>query len=193
MKAHQESGQRIKINNNPENPAKTGVEEFEKLKNELEAKTKLAEERLNQIKYLQADFDNYRKQFEKEKERIMELANENLIKDLLVTLDDLERASRSTQKEGGNEGLIMLYRNFLKLLEDYGLRRIEAVGRKFDPYHHEAVLSEKSDKEDGTVVEEIQPGYAFKSKIIRPSRVKVACNKQQEVSTENGKGKNNRN
>lgn len=148
-----------------------------KLEKELEEKTKSAEERLNQLKYLQADFDNYRKKFEKEKEKIIELANENLIKELLVIVDDFERALKSPENEK-NQGLIVLYRNLLKILEDQGLKKIEALGKKFDPYYHEALLKEKSNKEDGIILEEIQPGYMLKSKVIRYSKVKVAENNQ---------------
>lgn len=151
-------------------------EKVETLKKELEEKTKLAEERLNQLKYLQADFDNYRKNFEKEKEKIIELANENLVKELLVVVDDFERALQSIENEKDKEGLIMLHKKFFKVLENQGLKKIEAVGKKFDPYHHEALSKEKSDKEDGVVLEEIQPGYVLKSKVIRHSKVKVADN-----------------
>lgn len=157
-------------------------EKIENLQRELEGKTKLAEERLNQLKYLQADFDNYRKNFEKEKEKIIEFANENLIKELLVIVDDFNRALQSLDKEG----LIMLYKNFFKILENHGLRKIEVLGKKFDPYHHEALLKEESDKEDGIVLEEIQPGYMLKSKIIRHSKVKVADNKSIEGTVKNG-------
>lgn len=159
---------------------------IENLQKELDEKTKFAEEKLNQLKYLQADFDNYRKNFEKEKEKIIELANENLIKELLVIIDDFERALQSLENEKNKEGLIMLHENFFKILENYGLKKIEALGKKFDPYYHEVLLKEKSDKEDGIILEEIQPGYMLKSKIIRHSKVKVADNKPIEADIKNG-------
>lgn len=152
-------------------------EKVETLQKELEEKIKLAEERLNQLKYLQADFDNYRKNFEKEKEKIIEFANENLIKELLVVVDDFERALKLIKNEKNKEGLIIIHKNFFKILENHGLKKIEALGKKFDPYYHEALLKEKSDKEDGIILEEIQPGYIFKSKVIKHSKVKVADNK----------------
>ena len=151
-------------------------EKVENLQKELGEKIKLVEERLNQLKYLQADFDNYRKNFEKEKEKIIELANENLMKELLVVVDDLERALQSIENERNKEGLIMLHKNLVKALENHGLKKIEALGKKFDPHHHEALLTVKSEKEEGMVVEELQPGYMLKSKIIRHSKVKVADN-----------------
>ena len=154
-------------------------EKVEKLQKELEEKTKLAEERLTQLKYLRADFDNYRKNFEKERKIIMELADENLIKELLVIIDDFERALQSMENEKNKEGLEILRKNFLKILESRGLKKIESLGKKLDPYYHDALLKQKSDKEDGTVLEEIQPGYMLKSKVIRHSKVKVAVNKPE--------------
>jgi len=154
-------------------------EKVKKLQKELEEKTKVAEDRLNQLKYLQADFDNYRKFFEKEKGKLIELANENLIKELLVINDDFERILQLIENEKNKEGLKLLHKNFLKILENQGLKKIEALGKKFDPYYHEALLKEKSDKEDGIVLEEIQPGYMLKSKIVRHSKVKVADNKSK--------------
>jgi len=153
------------------------AEKIERVQKELEEKTKLAEERLNQLKYLQADFDNYRKFFEKEKEKIIELANENLIKEFLVINDDFEKALRSIENEKNKKGLELLHKNFLKILENHGVKKIDALGKIFNPYYHEALLKEKSDKEDGIILEEIQPGYMLKSKIIRHSKVKVADNK----------------
>lgn len=161
-------------------------EKVETLQKELEEKTKLAEERLNQLKYFEADFDNYRKNFEKEKEKIIELANENLIKELLVIVDDFERALQLIENEKNKEGLIMLHKNFLRVLESHGLKKIEVFGKKFDPYLHEALLKEKSNKEDGIVLDEIQPGYMLKSKVIRHSKVKVADNKPIETGVKNG-------
>ncbi|KUO40230.1 MAG: molecular chaperone GrpE [Candidatus Hadarchaeum yellowstonense] len=151
-------------------------ERLVELQREMEEKTRLAEERLNQLKYLQADFENYRKSLDREKEMIIELANENLVKDLLVILDDFERALQGMEEGKSKEGLAMLYRNFLRVLEKHGLKPIEAVGKKFDPYYHEAVLREKSEQEEGTILEELQRGYMFKSKVIRHSKVKVAEN-----------------
>lgn len=167
-------------------------EKFDKLQKDLEEKTKLAEERLNQVKYMQADFDNYRKSFEKDKEKIIELANGNLIKELLVIVDDFERALHQIENEKNKEGLILLHKNFLTILENHGLKKIEALGKKFNPYIHEALLKEKSDKEDGIILEEIQSGYVLKSKVIRHSKVKVADNETEiGVGDKNGQRKNN--
>ena len=143
------------------------------LKKDLEEKTKLSEERLNQLKYLQADFENYKKSKDKEAENIIQFSNENLIKELLVIIDDFERAIQLID-EKNKEGLNLVYKNFFKILENYGLKKIEALDKKFDPYYHEIILKEKSEKEDGIILDEIQSGYMLKSKVLRHSKVKVS-------------------
>ena len=152
-------------------------EDSQDLQKELDEKTMLAEERLNQLKYLQADFDNYRKNFDKEKETIIKLANENLVKDFLPLMDDFEKALESSPDK---QGLSLLYKKFLKVLEAHGLRPIDSIGKKFDPFYHEALLKEKSDKEEGIVLEEIQKRFMLKTKVIRHSKVKVSENNLEE-------------
>ncbi len=147
--------------------------EMQKLKNELEEQRKLAEERLNQLKYLQADFDNYRKKFEKEKESIISLANEKLIKEMLDVVDDFERSLSEIKDENLKKGLELIFKNLLKILEKNGLKKINALGMKFDPNFHEALMKEKNEKE-GEILEELQKGFMLKSKVIRTSKVKIA-------------------
>ncbi len=162
------------------------TEEIDRLKKELEEKTRLAEERLEQMKYLRAEFDNYRKWSEKEKGAIIALANENLICDLLVILDDFERALPSLEQGKNKVGMEMIYKNFAKILSAYGLKPIECVGKKFDPQCHEALCTEKCNKEHHTVLEELEKGYQLKSKIIRPSKVKIAEHVSEETGENNG-------
>lgn len=135
------------------------TEEIERLKKDLDEKTDLAEERLNRLKYLQADFDNYRKWSEKEKGAIIALANEDLIKDLLVILDDFERALPSLEKEKNKEGVLMIQKKLLKILAGYGLHPIDCVGKKFDPNFHDVLCREQCTREPDTVVNEIGKGY----------------------------------
>lgn len=153
-------------------------ENMDALIKELEEKGKLAEDRLNQLKYLQADFDNYRKNFERERENIVRLANEGLISDLLVVVDDFERAL-SIMKDGKDkDGVKMVYGNLIKILENQGLRPIETSGKKFDPNFHEVLCKEACDKDDGLILEELQRGFMLKSRVIRPSKVKIAENQE---------------
>ncbi|WP_292345697.1 MULTISPECIES: nucleotide exchange factor GrpE [unclassified Methanoregula] len=150
------------------------MEDIEQLKKDLEEKTRLADERLSQLRYLQADFDNFRKWSAKEKETITSLANEKLVSDLLVILDDFERALPSIGQEKNREGVEMIHKKLVKILSDYGLQPIACVGKRFDPRFHEVLCTEKCDSEPDTITEEIGKGYQLKSKVIRPSRVKIA-------------------
>jgi len=118
---------------------------------------------------LRADFENYRKQLDRDREQFAGLANEGLIKELLSVVDDLERAA-----ERGDEGIGLIHKNFLKVLGDNGLKRIECVWERFDPHYHEVLCQEESDEGEGTILEELQPGYMLKDKVIRHSKVKIA-------------------
>jgi len=162
------------------------TEEIERLKTELDEKTHLAEERLNRLKYLQSDFDNYRKWSEKEKGAIIALANENLIKDLLVILDDFERALPALEQEKNREGIGMVQKKFLKILAANGLEPIQCLGKKFDPHFHEVLCKERCDKEPDTILNEIEKGYQLKSKVIRPSKVLIAEKIGEKESENNG-------
>ena len=155
--------------NTEDEPAKT-VE----LNSELEKYKQLAEERLNKMRYLQADFDNYRKKFDKEKEVIIKLANENLLKELIVILDDFESSIRLTENEQNKEGIALLHKKFFSLLQKHGLKEIEALGKKFDPYFHEVLCNELSEHNEDQIIEEIQRGYSLGSKVIRPTKVKIS-------------------
>jgi molecular chaperone GrpE len=158
------------------------MEDIEQLKKELEKQTRQAEERLDQLKYLQADFDNFRKWNAKEKEAITSMANERLIHDLLVILDDFEMALPSLEQEKNREGMQMVYKKLVKILSGYGLEPIDCVGRKFDPNSHEALCREQCGEETGKILEDLGKGYRLKSKVIRPSKVKIA----EQVSGEKG-------
>ena len=160
-------------------------EEIEQLEKELADMTRLAEERLERLKYLQAEFDNFRKWSEKERGSIVTLANANLVTDLLVILDDFERALPSLENEKNREGVRMVYQKMVKILAAYGLEPIECMGKNFDPQLHEVLCEEQCAEKPGTIVEEIGKGYRLKSKVIRPSKVMVAGNESTE-GEENG-------
>ena len=162
------------------------MDDIEQLKKELEEQTRQATERLNQLKYLQADFDNFRRWYAKEKDVITELANERLIDDLLVILDDFERALPSLEQEKNRQGMEMIYKKFSKILSAYGLQPIDCVGKKFDPHFHEAMCTEKCSREQNTVLEDLGKGYRLKSKVIRPSKVKIAEFVPEEKGENNG-------
>ncbi|HDM22302.1 MAG: nucleotide exchange factor GrpE [Methanomicrobia archaeon] len=138
-----------------------------KLEEIIKEKDKIIEDNLNQMKKIQADFINYRKRMEKEKEEFIKYANSDLILKLLDVLDNLERAS-----ESGDEGIKLIYKQFRSILEKEGLEEIDATG-KFDPYYHEVIAVENSECEDGTILEVLQKGYMFNNKVLRHAKVKV--------------------
>lgn len=156
---------------------KEDVAELEKLKRELESKTKEIEELNNRFLRLQADFVNFKTRVEKEKESIYSYASEDILNSMLPILDNFERAlSSSTDVEDGfYKGMEMIYNQLIKVLNENGLEEIEALHEKFDPNYHHAVFQEESDEyEEGTIIEVFQKGYKLKDKVIRPSMVKVA-------------------
>jgi len=164
-------------------------EEFEetvkKLEEKLEAEQEKSKEYLNRLKYLQADFENYRKRVEKEVQEAIQRGNEKLVACLIDIMDDLESAIQAGEttenKDALLEGIKMVHKNLDKLLEKEGLERLECVGQAFDPNMHE-VLAEVPTKnhQSGTVLEETRKGFMFKGKVLRPSIVKIASETSEE-------------
>ncbi|MEE9525701.1 MAG: nucleotide exchange factor GrpE [Candidatus Woesearchaeota archaeon] len=122
------------------------------------------------LKKVQADFENYQKRSEKEKQDFVEYSSQNTITELLPILDSFDHAL----KHSDNKDIKALYDQLWNLLSSKGLEKIKALDKKFDPYLHEALMQEKSDKEEGIVLEELQTGYKFKDNVIRPTKVKVS-------------------
>ena len=134
-----------------------------------------------------ADFDNFRKRAEKEKIEIIKLANEELIKKILHVFDNLERAKEASLKTQDLnaliEGIEGIIKQFATILEGEGVTPIKAIGEKFDPNLHHAVSRvETEDYPDDTIIDEMQRGYFYKSKVLRPSLVKVAKNAKEELT-----------
>ena len=140
----------------------------------LNDERKKSEMYLNQYKYLKADFENYKKMNERERSLIIQNANQKLIEKILPIIDDIENAIEKTKDEEHKKGLQMILNNFMKLLCDNGLEPINCIGKKFDPYFHEVLIKEESDKEDEIITGEIQKGYTLNKKVIRHSKVKVS-------------------
>jgi molecular chaperone GrpE len=126
---------------------------------------------------LAADFDNYRKRVAREHAQLTERATERLVKELLPVLDDLGRALVAADEHEEAklvEGVQLVHRQLTALLQREGLAEIETNGR-FDPHVHEALLSQPSEQEEGTVLEVIQKGYRLGERVLRPARVVVAA------------------
>lgn len=150
------------------------------LETDLEATKTQAAEYYAHLQRLQADFDNYRKRTQKEKEDISKYAAERLVSAILPVLDNFERAIGSVQTSpdlaGYTQGVEMIFRQMHNVLVKEGLTVIEALGQPFDPNLHEAILSIESEEHpENTVVEEVQKGYYLKDRVLRPSMVKVSC------------------
>lgn len=149
------------------------------LREALEIERKKSNGYLSDLKYLQADFENYRKRMEKEIRETAQIRNEKLIINLLNVIDELELALRSGRetedKQAILDGVEMTLRKLSSTLEQEGLIRIESVGETFNPTFHE-IMTKISTKErdENVVVEEVRAGYMLGGKVIRPSIVKVA-------------------
>jgi molecular chaperone GrpE len=144
-------------------------------KQTIDEKDRRIGELIDTLQRLQAEFDNYRKRTEQEIIQFKERAEQNLIKELLLIIDNFELALKSnTEKTDFSKGMELIYAQLLQMLEDKGLQPIIAVNKQFDPYLHEALLTEKSKKEPNTVLEELQKGYMIKDKVLRHSKVKVS-------------------
>jgi len=125
-----------------------------------------------------AEFDNFRKRTTKEKEQMFSLGEKNVIEKILPVIDNFERglASIPEEEKGGAiaSGMEMIYKQLLKVLEDLGVKPIEAVGKEFDPNFHNAVMQVESDEyESGVVAQEFIKGYMYHDTVVRHSMVGV--------------------
>ncbi|OGW86929.1 MAG: nucleotide exchange factor GrpE [Omnitrophica bacterium RIFCSPHIGHO2_02_FULL_46_11] len=127
-----------------------------------------------------ADFDNAKKRLTKEREEFLKFAIENLIYDLLPVLDHLELAlahldAKDEKIKSIRDGFLLIQRQLLAILAGHGVKRVEAFGKHFDPHVHEAVSHIITHEQpEGTIVEEILPGYELNGKLLRPAKVKIS-------------------
>jgi molecular chaperone GrpE len=145
---------------------------------ELQAARDEAQATFARYQRLAADFENYKRRTRQELADRTQYANEELVAKLLPILDNFRRAlGHAPQGVDKNwfDGIKLVARQFEETLEAQGLSQIAAVGEKFDPSQHEAIAREETDEhEEGTVVEEMQPGYRLHNRVLRPTLVKVA-------------------
>jgi molecular chaperone GrpE len=148
------------------------------LEEALEHEKEKSEDLLRRLQYLQADFENYRKRVEKEMGDAKRFSNERLLSDLLTVKDELDlafaKARETKQSPVLLEGVGMVQKRLQNILSKEGIERVPGAGSMFNPDYHEAALKVFSDEEEGTVVEEVRPGYMLKGRVLRPSIVKVA-------------------
>jgi len=137
----------------------------------------LADDRLDQLMRMKADFENFRKRELREKTELVERASHRVVERLLPVLDDFDRAIGALRTHTDDEALVrgveLVLTQLRGALEEEGLERVIAEG-VFDPHEHEAVASVPGDVTEPTVLEVVRPGYKLKGKTIRPALVQVA-------------------
>ena len=135
---------------------------------------------------LQAEFDNYRKRTEKEKQSFYDYSLGNLFSELLPILDAFERGMSAPDTETVDNfktGFQLIFKQFKEVITNNGLKPIDAIGKTFDPNFHEAVIREETDTiPDNEIVSEMQRGYLFKDRVLRPSLVTVAINTNENIN-----------
>ena len=202
-----------KENNLKEIPEESGTDNQKKSEDEetigeemlLNEVTILKEEKLR----LLAEMENLRKRFEKEKIELIKFSNTNLVREILSPGDNLERALAAIPKDEKLpqsvknlvEGLKMVQKEFSTILEKNGVKKIDSLNKKFDHNYHQAMMEiEKEDVGEGTVVQEIQPGYIMHDRLLRPAMVgvskkssteKLKKSKEKTDNKENIKSKEN--
>ena len=174
-------------NGNAESEDSSKAEALANLTAEYEAYKAQSEEQHDQMLRTIAEFDNSRKRTEREKEESLKYALESFVKELIPTIDSIERAIQSTKEsqdlDALAEGVEMIYKGLLSTLEKRGVTSIEAVNEPFDPMQHEAVMHvESEDVPENNVIEEWQKGYMLHNRVIRPSMVSVSKGKSEQVA-----------
>ena len=154
------------------------TEEAKKVQKEdhkIADKNKKIDELTDTLKRLQAEFENFKKRIDKEKQEFVKYAKSDVIESMLPVLDSFELALKNTNdKEKLVEGVKMIYAQFHSVLQASGLKPINSVGEKFDPYKHEVLMKKKSDKPEETILEELQKGYMLNDRVIRHSKVNIS-------------------
>lgn len=168
---------------NPDYASDAVIDESEtantNIEDQLEQLRQQADEHYQRYLRTQADFDNFRRRSRLEKEDFAKYASMKLLEQLLPIVDNFERALSSTKDnkdfDALAKGVDMIFRQLEQVLEQEGVKKIEAAGQPFNPDFHQAIMQVDSEEhEEGTVVEEIQKGYLLKDKVLRPAMVKVS-------------------
>jgi molecular chaperone GrpE len=155
------------------------IDEIEVLKSEIEDLYQKSEEYLEGWQRERAEFANYKKRMERERESLRFNITGNVIRGYLEVLDDLERAlnNRPTDGDGASwaEGIELIYRKFVSTLEAEGVEPMQADGQQFDPNLHEAISQEPNeDMESGQIIEVVRNGYLIGERVLRPASVRIA-------------------
>ncbi|MFP4383112.1 MAG: nucleotide exchange factor GrpE [Spirochaetia bacterium] len=191
-------------NNAEIQPEQNGEEDSAEAKQHDQNETEELKARINELeeensdlkdKFLrkQADIENFRKRLLRDKQDAIDFANKQLLGDIVLIIDDFERAIKSAEEskdfDSFHDGIVLIEKQFTGMLErKWGLKRFDSEGEKFDPQKHEAVMTEESDKhEDAVVLEDFQKGYMLHDKVLRSAKVKVSVPPQPQASGDESK------
>jgi molecular chaperone GrpE len=167
-----EGGEESAATTKPDSVETTVKPEIESLRAERDAL-------LDRLARLQAEFDNARKRAAREQQEFREFAAADVIRTILPILDSFERALKTASGESGDfrNGIELIYRQFQDALQKIGVKAIPAIGQVFDPRVHEAIeMVDTTEVEDHHVLDELQRGYKYKDRLLRPAMVRVARN-----------------
>jgi molecular chaperone GrpE len=148
--------------------------------------TRQRDEYLDALQRLKAEFDNYRKRVARDQQELAARAHERLMKELVPVLDDLERAlEAATDHEEAKleDGVRLVHRSLAGLLAREGLAEVPTEGR-FDPHVQEALLSQPSEEEEGTIIQVLQKGYLLGDRVLRPARVVISAGQPRQQETD---------
>ncbi|MBU4284324.1 MAG: nucleotide exchange factor GrpE [Nanoarchaeota archaeon] len=152
--------------------------EIGKKDNRIKELTHKTRELTDSLQRLQAEFENYKKRIEREIQDLITYSSQNLIIKLLPIVNSFEIALKNHKdKNKFLEGMKLVFSQFYSTLEKEGLKQIDPLNEKFDPYKHEVIMHEKTDKKENTITEVLQKGYILNDKVIRHAKVKIAKNK----------------
>ena len=152
--------------------------EIEKKDNRIKELTHKTRELTDSLQRLQAEFENYKKRIERERQDLITYTSQNLIIKLLPIIDSFESALKNHKdKNKFLEGMKLVFSQFYSTLEKEGLKQINPLNEKFDPYKHEVMMHEKTNKKENTITEVLQKGYILNNKVIRHAKIKIAKNK----------------
>jgi molecular chaperone GrpE len=171
---------RSRMDADAENPPTVEVDEREALRRELAEKN-------DRLLRALAEADNIRRRAQRDREEAVRYAAEGLVRDLVPVLDNLDRALDAARTAGEAPGIVdgveLIRREFVKMLERHGVVRYGALGQRFDPNQHEAVARVVSgDTEPDTVIGEIAPGYSLRGRVLRPAQVAVAAAPDEDAA-----------
>ena len=149
-----------------------------KFKKKKDKKDEQIEELQDRVRRQMAEFDNFRKRTEKEKNQMFEVGAKSIVEKILPVIDNFERGLATVPEDEGckafADGMNMIYKQLMTELEQAGVQPIEAVGKEFDPEYHNAVMQvENEELESGTVAQELQKGYTYRDSVVRHSMVAV--------------------